>query len=276
MSLRETGVVVAAFFLLWAPLAASAQSNDDVEAKVRAYFVDIPVMVPIAKCESEFTQFGTSGMPLHGGAGGAMVGVFQVHETVHADFAKERGMDIDTLDGNLAYARYLYEREGTQPWLSSFPCWSKLAPPSATNETVAGTDSKILNTDLNLGMEHPQVMTMQKLLNGAGFKLADSGPGSSGNETERFGALTRVAVRAFQCARNIVCVGDEYSTGYGFVGARTRAALLDTQKQVAASASTATSSSQYTPERESEIVRLEAQIAELTKILAALLQARGS
>ena len=274
MGLQGRGVVVAAaVFLLWIPLAASAQSNDDVEAKVRAYFADIPVMIPIAKCESEFTQFGVSGTPLHGGAGGAMIGVFQIHETVHADFAKAKGMDIDTLDGNLAYARYLYEREGTQPWLSSFPCWSKLAPPVAGTSTQE-TASTILNADLSLGMVHSQVAMLQKLLNGGGSSLAADGPGSSGNETTKFGSLTRAAVRAFQCAQNIVCAGDEYTTGYGFVGARTRAALLETPQNVSASATT--SSPEHSSAQEAEIMRLQAQIVELTEVLAGLLRGRGS
>lgn len=43
--------------------------------------------------------------------------------------------------------------------------------------------------------------------------------------TGYFGALTRRAVQRFQCAYNIVCSGDEASTGYGQVGPRTRAAL---------------------------------------------------
>ena len=50
-------------------------NTDDVEAYVRAYFADIPVMVRVAKCESGFRQYNDNGNPLYGGTGG-MVGVF--------------------------------------------------------------------------------------------------------------------------------------------------------------------------------------------------------
>jgi peptidoglycan hydrolase-like protein with peptidoglycan-binding domain len=45
------------------------------------------------------------------------------------------------------------------------------------------------------------------------------------NNTGYFGVLTRASVRKYQCDKNIVCTGDEASTGYGLVGPRTRAAL---------------------------------------------------
>lgn len=189
-------------------------TNVDVEAKVRAYFADVPIMAAIAKCESEFRQYSGSGS-LHGGAGNAMIGVFQIHSGVHQDFAKTKGMDIETLDGNLAYARYLYANEGTTPWLSSSSCWK------TTSASAPGT----LTLNLSIGQENAEVLTLQKMLNAAGFTLAESGPGSPGNETSRFGALTKAAVRKFQCEAKVVCEGDEGSTGFGRVGPKTRAAL---------------------------------------------------
>lgn len=261
--------------LICAPSFSSAQSNENIESRVREYFTDVPIMISIAKCESEFRQFGSSGA-LHGGAGGAMIGVFQVHETVHGDFARDNGMDISTLEGNLAYARYLYEREGTRPWLSSFPCWNKetVNPESASS---APQESSMLSINLSMGMEHESVRTLQKMLNGAGFVIADSGPGSVGNETIRFGALTRAAVRKFQCEKLSVCDGDEYTTGYGFVGSRTRAVLISLPQKAGASVSTAvTPAATEETDRDAEIARLQARIAELTKVLAALMKARGT
>lgn len=43
--------------------------------------------------------------------------------------------------------------------------------------------------------------------------------------TGYFGYLTRKAVQRFQCKYNIVCSGDEISTGYGIVGPKTRTKL---------------------------------------------------
>jgi hypothetical protein len=36
-------------------------------------------------------------------------------------------MDIYSLEGNMAYAKFLYENEGTKPWRSSSKCWESTA-----------------------------------------------------------------------------------------------------------------------------------------------------
>jgi hypothetical protein len=258
-------------------------ADADVEAKVREYFKDAPVMIPIAKCESGFRQFGKGDIALHGGYGGTMIGVYQVSEGVHADFAKAHDMDIYSLEGNLAYARYLYEREGTQPWISSFPCWGSAKADADSSGDVPVAADASLSANLSLGMEHPQVLKLQQLLNGNGFQVAADGPGSSGNETTKFGAFTRLAVRKFQCAKGIACDGDEYSTGYGFVGAKTRTALLGltgvilaTPAPVAAVPETPAATPSGAQNNQAEIAQLQTQIAELTKMLAALLAQRAS
>ncbi|MFZ2693746.1 MAG: peptidoglycan-binding domain-containing protein, partial [Minisyncoccia bacterium] len=46
-----------------------------------------------------------------------------------------------------------------------------------------------------------------------------------GNNTGFFGPLTRSAVQKYQCDKGIVCSGDEATTGYGLVGAKTRALM---------------------------------------------------
>lgn len=50
------------------------------------------------------------------------IGLFQINEVYHAAEAKHRGLDIFTLAGNIAYARVLYDRNGTHDWN-----WSRLA-----------------------------------------------------------------------------------------------------------------------------------------------------
>ena len=200
--------------------APEVHSNEGLEAKVRAYFSDVPIMADIARCESKFRQFDSDGIPLDGGAG-SMIGIFQINAPVHAHYAKSLGMDIYSVDGNLAYARRLFSKEGTTPWISSFSCWNA----AAAADTGASLGSGLVST-LQLGSENPEVLLLQKLLNAAGFSVAAVGPGSPGHETTKFGSLTRVAVRKFQCARAITCSGDEYTTGYGLVGSKTRAALI--------------------------------------------------
>lgn len=108
--------------------AASTQSPVTVPARsveptVRAYFADIPVMISIAKCESRFRQYDHAGRPLYNEDGTTAVGVMQIMYSVHGTKARELGMDIRTLKGNLAYARYLYKHAGTSPWSASRGCW---------------------------------------------------------------------------------------------------------------------------------------------------------
>ena len=113
-----------------------------VEQSVREYFADIPVMIEIARCESKFRQFADSGNVLRGGVGGQMVGVFQFFDRYHTSPAYELGFDIETVDGNLAYARYVYDRQGTAPWNAARDCWDipelrTLTPEPLTAVTVS-------------------------------------------------------------------------------------------------------------------------------------------
>lgn len=211
------------------------KTNAGIATRVRTYFADIPVMIAIAQCESAFRQYNSNGSVLRGG-NGSVVGVYQISE-LHLSKARALGMDIYSVDGNLAFARWLYQKDGIDPWMSSFPCWNAV---SKDNEApvVITTMSKptpmagvsMLSTDLYLGVSSPEVVTLQQLLNHSGFIVAESGAGSPGQESSRFGLLTRAAVRSFQCAKGIACSGDEYTTGYGFVDARTRAALVSNQE----------------------------------------------
>jgi len=108
-----------------------------VEKRVREYFKDVPVMIEIARCESGFRQYTDAGNVLYGGRGG-MVGVFQFYEVIHQTAANRLGYDITTLEGNLKYARELYNTEGTSPWQSSFDCWNVTTTdnPAPTTKTL--------------------------------------------------------------------------------------------------------------------------------------------
>ena len=96
-----------------------------VQEYVSHYFADAPIMVAIAYCESRYRQYGSDGTVFRGQVNDKDVGVMQVNEYYHSATAKKLGLDLYTLQGNAAYARYLYEKQGTQPWSSSAPCWSK-------------------------------------------------------------------------------------------------------------------------------------------------------
>lgn len=96
-----------------------------VEEYVRDYFDDVPVMAEVASCESHFRQFDSKGNVLKN-ANSSAVGVFQIMSSIHASLADENlGLDIYSLQGNAAYARYLYETQGLKPWAASKSCWGK-------------------------------------------------------------------------------------------------------------------------------------------------------
>lgn len=96
-----------------------------VEEYIKNYFSDIPVMVEVAWCESRFRQHDKSGEVLRGDINRLDRGVMQINEFYHLEDSKKLGFDILTLEGNAAYARFIYEKSGLQPWRSSAPCWSK-------------------------------------------------------------------------------------------------------------------------------------------------------
>ncbi len=95
------------------------------EQYIRQYFADEPIMIQIAKCESHFRQLDKNGDIHRGVVNDQDVGVMQINEHYHLDEATSTGYDIYTIEGNTAFARKLYEKEGTQPWSSSKACWGK-------------------------------------------------------------------------------------------------------------------------------------------------------
>jgi len=49
----------------------------------------------------------------------------QINVLYHAKTAEKLGLNVHDLDDNVAYARYLYEKQGAKPWMSSSACWAK-------------------------------------------------------------------------------------------------------------------------------------------------------
>jgi hypothetical protein len=97
-----------------------------VENVVKDYFKDIPILVKVAECESHFRQVDENGDVLRGVKNSFDVGVMQINEKYHLERSEKMGINIHSLDGNLEYARALYNDSGTAPWSSSKPCWSNM------------------------------------------------------------------------------------------------------------------------------------------------------
>ncbi len=97
----------------------------NLEAYVREYYKDIPILAEVSKCESRFIQFSKNGNVMRGFENPDDVGLMQINEYYHAETAKKLGYKIHTVEGNLAFAKYLYDKKGTAPWSASSPCWGK-------------------------------------------------------------------------------------------------------------------------------------------------------
>ena len=99
------------------------KESPTVEEYVREHFENYPVMAEVAKCESRFRHFKKNGDIIRGEVNRDDVGVMQINEYYHSDTADKLGINLYTLEGNVKYAEYLFNKEGTSPWLASSKCW---------------------------------------------------------------------------------------------------------------------------------------------------------
>ncbi len=104
-------------------VTTTTQAEASQESAIRKYFAGYPVLINIARCESKFRHYGENGRPLKNPRSSA-TGAMQIMASVHRRAAAQLGFDINTLHGNLGYARHLYKTEGTRPWRPSKHCWS--------------------------------------------------------------------------------------------------------------------------------------------------------
>ena len=105
--------------------SSPVKHSEYTEAAVREYFSDIPAMIEVAFCESTFRHTLSDGSVLQGRVDPADTGVMQINKRYHLDAATAMNLDIENLYDNMAYARYLYEKQGLQPWSASAPCWNR-------------------------------------------------------------------------------------------------------------------------------------------------------
>ena len=80
-------------------------------------------MVKVAFCESTHRHYTDTGV-LRGTVDNRDTGVFQINTHYWLDRSIELEHDIFTLEGNIAMARYIYDKYGTRPWYPSEPCWN--------------------------------------------------------------------------------------------------------------------------------------------------------
>lgn len=114
---------------------------------------------------------------------------------------------------------------------SPLPSQGAAAPTSApASAPAAPAGSAVFTATLSFGTQNNSVKTLQSFLVQKGYLNAAP--------TGFFGSLTQKAVQQFQCDQNIVCSGGPTTTGWGMVGAKTRAALNSLEGGASATAGT--------------------------------------
>lgn len=100
-------------------------STTTITDRIEDVFGTSTPMVEIARCESRLRHFKSPNVVLRGDITPADVGLYQINVDYHEDKIKELGINIYTVDGNIAYAKYLYDKNGTRDWNASKKCWAK-------------------------------------------------------------------------------------------------------------------------------------------------------
>lgn len=89
-----------------------------IERLVREEFVDAPIMVEVARCESGFKN-----IP---GRTSDDFGPLQINY-VHLPTLEDLGLDREKVEDNIKFAHILYDEQGLTPWKNSKGCWGKYA-----------------------------------------------------------------------------------------------------------------------------------------------------
>jgi hypothetical protein len=90
--------------------ALLASTPQTLEEYVKEYFKEDPIMIEVARCESQFRHLNKDGTILRGVVNPSDVGVMQINLYYHESDAEKLG---------------LYDKKGTAPWSASKPCWGK-------------------------------------------------------------------------------------------------------------------------------------------------------
>lgn len=82
----------------------------------------------IALCESGGRQFNANGSLVRDSVTGTHVGIYQLGSHFVKQ-AREMGLDVvKKPEDNIKMAIYIYNTQGTAPWLASKDCWGKNSP----------------------------------------------------------------------------------------------------------------------------------------------------
>ncbi len=141
--------------------------------------------------------------------------------TVYVKFYTQYGQSSDTYSDSIEY-----NTAGVQSQAPVAQTQTQVQTPVST-QTGGTAQPLVLTKTFNKGVSHAEIKSIQQALNAHGFIIAENGPGSPGNETNFFGALTEKAVQKFQAQYGIVNSGTPQSTGYGRIGPKTKTKMQE-------------------------------------------------
>lgn len=81
-----------------------------------------PIMIKVARCESGIRQFDDKGQIIKNPVT-PDYGLFQINLPSHEKKLEELKLDYRELDDNIAYAKYLFDKNGLRDWQMSAKCW---------------------------------------------------------------------------------------------------------------------------------------------------------
>jgi hypothetical protein len=121
-----------------------------------------------------------------------------VGDTVTATPRRSSGTSIQSRVINLtAMGNYQAAEDLKKQWPQLFPVAPSIPTPLSPSKNNNNNNSFFTQT-LSLNSIHSEVKRLQQYLNTHGFVVAQTGPGSPGQETNKFGALTKKALIKFQ------------------------------------------------------------------------------
>jgi len=143
-----------------------------------------------------------------GGGGGSASLVIPAPSTPPASTPSSSGLSTTQVDAILSLLSSFGADQATIDNVKS----------ALNGQATTGTVTAAFVRNLELGMTGADVKALQQWLNANGYRVAESGYGSPGNETTKFGGATKAALIKFQKANGI-------TPAAGYFGPKTRAAV---------------------------------------------------
>ncbi len=160
---------------------------------------------------SSSSSGGGNGPPVSsggGGGGGSYIPLTAPNTTPPASVPSSSGLSSTQVDAILSLLQSFGADQATIDNV-------KLA---ISGKATTGTITSAFARNLEVGMTGEDIKALQQWLNQNGYRIAETGPGSPGNETTKFGGATKAALIKFQKAHGI-------TPAAGYFGPKTRAAL---------------------------------------------------